>query len=140
MQRILSNPGFRTHLIVYLAVNAGLLLINLLTAPKALWFYWPLLGWGLGILGHAFLVSQTSEKAGGSPVAAGSAAQQADAAITASDVEERARQLWQAHGTKAIAEAAEKARAAEAAGLAAHAQTWRRIESALIQLRGPRAS
>jgi hypothetical protein len=56
MRRLLGNPGLRIHLIVYVAVNILLLLINLLVSPHHLWFYWPALGWGLGIVGHAFLV------------------------------------------------------------------------------------
>jgi hypothetical protein len=56
MRRLLENPGFRIHLIVYVAVNILLLLINLIASPHHLWFYWPALGWGLGIMGHAFLV------------------------------------------------------------------------------------
>ena len=36
-------------------LRAGQLLliaVNLLTTPDRLWFYWPLLGWGIGILAH----------------------------------------------------------------------------------------
>jgi hypothetical protein len=56
VNRILQNYGFRIHLITYVAVNALLLAINLVTSPDKLWFYWPLLGWGIGILGHAYAV------------------------------------------------------------------------------------
>jgi hypothetical protein len=55
INRILQNPGFRLHLIIYVAVNVLLLVVNLLTSPDKLWFYWPLLGWGIGLAGHAFL-------------------------------------------------------------------------------------
>jgi two-component system LytT family sensor kinase len=37
-------------------VNILLLLINLLTSPWSLWFYWPLLGWGITVAARAFLV------------------------------------------------------------------------------------
>jgi 2TM domain len=47
---------FYTHVGVYVCVNILLLLINLLTDPSSLWFYWPLLGWGIGVAAHAFLV------------------------------------------------------------------------------------
>ena len=140
MHRVFRDPGFRIHFIVYAAVNAGLLVVNLLTKPGVLWFQWPLLVWGLGILGHGYLVSRSQEKSGSSQAAGGTSAPRADAAITATDIEERARQLFAAHGAKAIAEAAEKARASDAAGNPAHAETWRRIEAALVQMRGPRAS
>ena len=45
--------GFYIHATVYGAVNAGLLLINLLTSPGYLWFLWPLVGWGIGLAAHA---------------------------------------------------------------------------------------
>ena len=41
---------------IYVLVNIFLLLNNLLTDPSSLWFYWPLLGWGIGLAAHAFLV------------------------------------------------------------------------------------
>jgi len=56
MQNAWQDKGFRVHLIVYAAVNLLLLAINLLTDRSHLWFYWPLIGWGLLVLGHAFLV------------------------------------------------------------------------------------
>ena len=50
--------GFYIHLIVYLVVNAGLFAINALTRGDngPWWFYWPLLGWGIGLLVHAAVV------------------------------------------------------------------------------------
>lgn len=53
-----ARQGFKIHLIVYLLVNALLTTMNLMTDPANLWFYWPLLGWGIGILAHGYLVSQ----------------------------------------------------------------------------------
>lgn len=47
---------FYTHVGVYVSVNILLLLVNLLTSPWSLWFYWPLLGWGIAVAAHAFLV------------------------------------------------------------------------------------
>lgn len=47
---------FYGHLAVYLAVNLGIFLINLVTSPGAWWFYWPLFGWGIGVLIHGFNV------------------------------------------------------------------------------------
>ena len=41
------------HLAVYLAVNALLIVINLATSTAYLWFWWPLLGWGIGLGVHA---------------------------------------------------------------------------------------
>ena len=28
--------------------------MNMITSPDTLWFYWPLLGWGIGVAIHAF--------------------------------------------------------------------------------------
>jgi Domain of unknown function (DUF1707)/2TM domain len=44
--------GWRTHLVSYLAVIAGLWLIWALTGSGYPWPIWPMLGWGLGLLGH----------------------------------------------------------------------------------------
>ncbi len=55
-RRVQAMRGFYSHLAVYIVVNVGLVLINLLTSPGALWFYWPLLGWGAGLAAHAFAV------------------------------------------------------------------------------------
>ena len=45
--------GLYIHATVYVAVNVLLITINLSTAPGRLWFQWPLLGWGIGLLAHA---------------------------------------------------------------------------------------
>lgn len=57
---LLDDPGFRIHLIIYGAVNLLLMVINLLTNPGNLWFFWPLLGWGLGLIGHGFAAFQAN--------------------------------------------------------------------------------
>jgi hypothetical protein len=56
------------------------------------------------------------------------------------EVHDYARQLLEAQGFKAIAEAAQKARVFEQQGNNEQAQTWRRIEAALMQMRGPHES
>ena len=45
--------GFYIHLSVYIAVNILLIIINLSTYSKYLWFKWPLIGWGIGLFFHA---------------------------------------------------------------------------------------
>ena len=57
-----------------------------------------------------------------------------------SEVHDYARRLMEAHGPKAIAEAAQKARAFEEQGSAKQAKTWRDIQRALLLMRGPSAS
>ena len=61
-----------------------------------------------------------------------------DDAMQATQIQEYARQLLEAHGAKAIAEAAQKAVACEKAGDKERAQTWRRVEAALMLMHGPR--
>ena len=46
---------FYTHAAVYVVVNIGLFLINLL-GHGGWWFYWPLIGWGIGLGVHALNV------------------------------------------------------------------------------------
>ena len=46
--------GFYGNLIAYVGVNLFLLFINLKYSPNHLWFFWPLLGWGFGLLFHGF--------------------------------------------------------------------------------------
>ncbi len=56
------------------------------------------------------------------------------------EIQDYARRLLEAHGLKAISEAAQKAAAFEQQGDHQQAETWRRIEAALMQMRGPHAS
>jgi 2TM domain len=46
--------GFFIHLFVYLAVNALLIVVNLLYTPDYYWFLFPLVGWGLMLAAHAY--------------------------------------------------------------------------------------
>jgi hypothetical protein len=55
-KRVREIRGFYTHLGVYVLINAMLLLINIATSPDVLWFYWPLLGWGIAVALHAIRV------------------------------------------------------------------------------------
>ncbi|MEX0716554.1 MAG: 2TM domain-containing protein [Planctomycetaceae bacterium] len=57
-KRVEARMGFYVHLAVYVVVNAILVTINLVKSdsPADWWFYWPLLGWGIGIAFHAFKV------------------------------------------------------------------------------------
>ena len=54
-QRVAALKGFYIHAAVYLLVNCGLAGINLATGAPW-WFQWPLIGWGIGILGHTIAV------------------------------------------------------------------------------------
>jgi hypothetical protein len=56
------------------------------------------------------------------------------------DIHDYARQLLDAHGDRAVVEAAQKAFALEQQGQSEQAQTWRQIEAALKLMRGPHVS
>ena len=55
-KRVESIKGFYGNLIAYIIFNGFFLVLNLLTSPNELWFYWPLLGWGVGVLFHGMKV------------------------------------------------------------------------------------
>lgn len=44
--------AFMGHLGSYLTIIAFLFIINMLTDPHSLWFYWPALGWGIAVAIH----------------------------------------------------------------------------------------
>ena len=62
-KRVEAKIGFYIHLGIYVAVNILLVIINLLTSREYLWFKWPLMGWGIGVLFHGlgvFVLSKES--------------------------------------------------------------------------------
>jgi hypothetical protein len=75
---------------------------------------------------------------GRGPIAQPRAETEEDDAMHTIEIQDYARQLLEAHGAKAIAEAAQRAAACEKAGDKEHAQTWRRVEAALLLMHGPR--
>lgn len=50
-KRVAIKKDFLTHLGVYIIVNGGLFLINIITTSY-LWFLFPLIGWGVGLGCH----------------------------------------------------------------------------------------
>ncbi len=56
------------------------------------------------------------------------------------DIHRYARELKEAHGAKALAEAAQNAVDCEKQGDTEQAQTWRRVEAALKEMQGPHQS
>jgi hypothetical protein len=56
IHRANMKMGFRAHLMAFAIVNAGLVAINLVTEPSYLWFVWPLMGWGIGLVAHGVVV------------------------------------------------------------------------------------
>jgi hypothetical protein len=63
-KRVEALRGFYVHLAVYVVVNLFLFLLNIIVSPATLWFFWPLLGWGIAIGLHAFSVFGPGRKLG----------------------------------------------------------------------------
>ena len=53
-ERVAQLKKFYNHLGTYVITNIILLVINLVTDPKHLWFYWIVLFWGIGVALQAF--------------------------------------------------------------------------------------
>lgn len=53
LARVRKIRGFYIHLAQYVVVITVLAVINLVTHPSKLWFFWPAMGWGIGVLAHA---------------------------------------------------------------------------------------
>jgi len=52
-KRVEELKKFYGNLITYAVINVILIIINLVTSPGSLWFYWVTIFWGIGILLHA---------------------------------------------------------------------------------------
>jgi hypothetical protein len=57
-KRIEELQGYYAHLAAYVAVNLFLIVINLVTLEESgeIWFFYPLLGWGIGLFIHTIVV------------------------------------------------------------------------------------
>jgi len=47
-----EKRDFKKHLVAYLGTGAMFLFINVVTDPGNWWFYWPMFGWGIGLIWH----------------------------------------------------------------------------------------
>lgn len=54
--KVKARRKFYIHLSVYISVNILLIIINFSTTSEYLWFKWPLMGWGIGVIFHALSV------------------------------------------------------------------------------------
>jgi hypothetical protein len=52
MEKEEARRGFVTHLVIYILVNVMLIATNLIYTSGALWFFYPLIGWGIGVAAH----------------------------------------------------------------------------------------
>lgn len=44
--------SFYVHAVIYTLVNILLIVTNLMFVPQFLWFFFPLIGWGIGLTMH----------------------------------------------------------------------------------------
>jgi hypothetical protein len=62
MKHLFENLGFKIHFAAYVGVNLMLIAVNLLLTPQVLWFYWPLIGWGIGIIAHGLAIEYAGKR------------------------------------------------------------------------------
>lgn len=55
-KRVKEIKSFYGNLISYCIIIPFLIIVNLITNPKHIWFYFPMLGWGIGIVAHGMSV------------------------------------------------------------------------------------
>ncbi|WP_330744771.1 2TM domain-containing protein [Chryseobacterium sp. CP-77] len=60
-KRVKEIKSFYMNLISYCTVSAFLIFINLFTSSRNHWFWFPVLGWGIGVASHAFQVFGVGE-------------------------------------------------------------------------------
>ena len=54
-RRVREIRAFYLHLAVFIGVNVLLHLINFVATPRIYWAFWPLVGWGIGLLVHGLV-------------------------------------------------------------------------------------
>lgn len=55
-KRVKELRDFYVHLAVYVVVNAGLVLLDLVQGDGLQWAQWVIFGWGIGLAAHAVSV------------------------------------------------------------------------------------
>jgi hypothetical protein len=61
VERLRKKREFKTHLFVYVVVNAAVVAVWALTGSGFFWPAFPMLGWGIGVIFHAHDVYGRSE-------------------------------------------------------------------------------
>ncbi|WP_312346289.1 2TM domain-containing protein [Chryseobacterium binzhouense] len=56
LKRVKEIKSFYSNVISYIVVIPVLVIINMISTPQHLWFYWPMLGWGMGVAAHGLSV------------------------------------------------------------------------------------
>ena len=57
-KQVEAKMAFYIHATAFVCVNLLLIIINLVNFQEGIWFFWPLLGWGIGLAFHALSVYQ----------------------------------------------------------------------------------
>lgn len=55
-KRVKEKKDFYKHLSTYMTMGLFFFALNMVTNPWNWWFYWPMLGWGIGLTSHYFKV------------------------------------------------------------------------------------
>ncbi len=55
-ERVRARVGFLAHVGVFLAIGLLLLVLNLVTTPESLWFFWPMLFWLIALAAHVVVL------------------------------------------------------------------------------------
>ena len=55
-EKVKALKAFYLDLVLFVLVNLFLFLLNITFTPDNLWFVWPLVGYGIGIIAHAIFV------------------------------------------------------------------------------------
>lgn len=55
IDRLKAKRDFRNHVVVYVVVNAALVVIWAVTGVGYFWPIWPIVGWGIGLLLHGWV-------------------------------------------------------------------------------------
>jgi len=55
-KRVEDMKGFYGNLTMYIIIISGLAILNLVTYPQHLWFLYPAIGWGIGVVIHGMSV------------------------------------------------------------------------------------
>lgn len=61
MERVRDIRGFYSHAWSYLLVSLFLVILNALTSPDRWWVFWPVAGWGIGVLAHGLSVFEVMD-------------------------------------------------------------------------------
>jgi hypothetical protein len=55
-KKVKERKEFYQHLTTYLVMGVFFYVFNMLTSFDTWWWYWPMLGWGIGLASHYFQV------------------------------------------------------------------------------------